>query len=115
MKIWIDAHVAPVVATWLKTNYEVEAVAVRDLGLLRADDQEIFEAAKEAAACVMTKDRDFCELVHRLGPPPQILWLTCGNTSSDRLRKILAGAFPRVLELLRQGEPLIEITDPVES
>jgi predicted nuclease of predicted toxin-antitoxin system len=37
----------------------------------------------------MTKDSDFVDLVERLGPPPQIIWLTCGNTSNLRLREIL--------------------------
>ena len=33
---------------------------------------------------MITKDRDFVELLGRLGPPPKIIWITCGNTSNTR-------------------------------
>ena len=49
-------------------------------------------------------------LVDRLGVPPQIIWLTCGNTSSARLREILGSVLPAALELLRSGEHLVEIS-----
>ena len=60
---------------------------------------------------VVTKDRDFLELLERLGSPSQVIWITCGNTSNSRLRRILQGALPAALELLEQGEPLVEISD----
>ena len=59
----------------------------------------------------MTKDRDFVELVGRLGPPPQDLWVTCGNTSNARLSEILARVLPAAWKLLEQSEPLVEIGD----
>lgn len=58
---------------------------------------------------LMTKDSDFLELLERFGPPPQVLWVTCGNTSNARLRQILQSALPTTLELLERGEPLVEI------
>ena len=58
----------------------------------------------------MTKDSDFVDLVDRLDSPPQIIWLTCGNTSNDRLREILSANLLDALELLRTGERLVEIT-----
>lgn len=59
---------------------------------------------------VLTKDADFVQLLGRLGAPPQIVWLTCGNTSNAALREILNGAWPRVVDLLEAGEPLVEIS-----
>jgi predicted nuclease of predicted toxin-antitoxin system len=61
-------------------------------------------------AALMTKDGDFVDLLTRHGPPPQIIWLTCGNTTDAALRAVLATAWPRVAELLAAGEPLIEIS-----
>lgn len=58
----------------------------------------------------MTKDSDFVDLVERLEAPPQIIWLTCGNTSNDQLREILGSTLPEALELLRSGEKLVEIS-----
>jgi predicted nuclease of predicted toxin-antitoxin system len=82
---------------------------LRDLGLRDAEDPEIFEAAKNQGVIFMTKDSDFVDLVERLGAPPQIIWLTCGNTSNDRLQEILTATLPE-LELLRSGEVLVEIS-----
>ena len=89
MTIWVDAQLSPAIAVWITNTLGLEAIALRDLGLRDAEDPEIFEAAKAQKAIVMTKDSDFVDLVERLGPPPQIIWLTCGNTSNLRLREIL--------------------------
>lgn len=110
MTIWVDAHLSPAIATWITSTFGIEAIALRNLGLRDAEDPEIFEAAKAQKAVVMTKDSDFVDLVERLGSPPQIIWLTCGNTSNARLREILSGTLPRALELLAAGETLVEIS-----
>ncbi|MBK1987009.1 DUF5615 family PIN-like protein [Sphaerospermopsis aphanizomenoides BCCUSP55] len=110
MTIWVDAHLSPAIATWISSTFEIKAVALRDLGLRDAEDPEIFEAAKAQEAIVMTKDSDFVDLVERLGSPPQIIWLTCGNTSNAQLREILSATLPRALELLAAGETLVEIS-----
>ena len=109
MKIWVDAQMSPTIATWISSNYDVTAVATRDLGLRDAKDKEIFEAAREEKAVVMTKDSDFVLLLDKLGPPPQIIWVTCGNTSNARLKEILTNTLPKALDLLSLGEKLVEI------
>jgi predicted nuclease of predicted toxin-antitoxin system len=109
MTIWIDAQLSPAIAKWITESFSVQAVALRDLGLRDATDRQIFAAAQQAGAAVMTKDSDFVELVHRYGAPPQIIWLTCGNTSNARLKQILTTALPQAIALLETGESLIEI------
>lgn len=89
------------------------AVAIRDVGLRDAEDLEIFEAAKAQGAIIITKDRDFVDLVDRYEPPPQIIWLTCGNTSNTRLREILSVTLLEALELLQSSERLVEISGAV--
>ena len=84
MTFWIDAHLSPLIAAWIKWKFSVEAVALRTLGLRDAEDEEIFQAAKAAGAVVRTKDADFRQLLDRFGSPPQVIWLTCGNTSNER-------------------------------
>jgi predicted nuclease of predicted toxin-antitoxin system len=108
--IWIDAHLSPAIATWITDTFGVTALALRDLGLRDAEDPEIFEAAKAQGVIFMTKDSDFVDLVERLDSPPQIIWLTCGNTSNARLREILSSVLPETLELLGSGEKLVEIS-----
>lgn len=111
MTVWVDAHLAPAIASWITNTFGVTAFALRDVGLRDAEDLEIFETAKAQGVIVMTKDSDFVNLVDRFGVPPQIIWLTCGNTSNTRLREILSATLPEALELLRAGEALVEIRD----
>jgi predicted nuclease of predicted toxin-antitoxin system len=107
--IWIDAQLSPAIASWINENFSVEASAARDLGLRDSEDEEIFLAAKKANAVVITKDRDFVDLLDRLGAPPKIIWLTCGNTSNARLKEILNANLTNALEILAKGDDLIEI------
>ena len=113
MKIWLDAQLSPSVAAWLEESEGVaEAFAIQlDPTLRSARDAEVFSKAGEAGAVVMTKDRDFVDLLGRLGPPPQVIWVTCGNTSNRTMRRILSSALPDAIALLRKGEPLVEISD----
>jgi predicted nuclease of predicted toxin-antitoxin system len=110
MNIWIDAQLPPTLAIWLTDNFDIEAVSLRDLGLRDAQDTEIFTAARNANTVIMTKDSDFIDLVCRLGSPPQILWLTCGNVTNRNLRRLLTATLPDALERLRQGENIVEIS-----
>ncbi len=81
------------------------------LGLDRTPDNEAFRAAADANATVLTKDIDFARLVQRHGPPPAVLWLRCGNCTTPRLRELLEQSLGSAIELIRGGEPLVEITD----
>ena len=67
MTIWVDAQMSPAIATWISSNYTVSGVAIRDLGLRDAEDKEIFEAARQEKAVVMTKDSDFVLLLDNWG------------------------------------------------
>ena len=109
MIIWIDAQLSPAIAAWVTANFALSAHAVRDLGLREAADRAIFLSARGASVVVMTKDSDFVRLLEDLGPPPQVIWLTCGNTSNARLKQILTRALPQAIILLESGEPLVEI------
>ncbi len=110
--VWLDAHLSPRLAVWLQSEFGVSAIPVRTLGLRDAEDSVIFAAARQAKAVVLTKDGDFVQLLERHGPPPRILWLTCGNTSEARLQALLRATWPRIVTLLEAGEALVEISEP---
>jgi predicted nuclease of predicted toxin-antitoxin system len=88
--LWIDAQLSPAIAPWLTARFGVEAYSAQHLGHRDSTDARIFRAAREAGAVVMTKDSDFLRLLEQHGPPPQVLWVTLGNTSNARTR-----AWPR--------------------
>ena len=111
MILWLDARLSPQLDPWLERRFGVTTFAARNLGLRNATDREIFAAACEAGAVVITKDRDFTILLADQGPPPKIIWLTCGNTSNARLQAIFLALLPEAHKLLEGGEPLVEIAD----
>lgn len=109
MIIWLDAHLSPQLARWIKDTFGVECAHVRDLGLRHAKDPEIFHRAREAKAVVMSKDEDFKLLIERHGPPPQVIWITSGNMSNAHFQSLLLKTFSDAIVLIERGEAVVEI------
>ncbi|MDZ7772228.1 MAG: DUF5615 family PIN-like protein [Balneolaceae bacterium] len=112
MKLWIDAQISPAIAAWINRTFDdIDATQVRALGLRDAEDPKIFKRAQKAQVVVMSKDHDFVRLVTKHGPPPQVIWIRCGNTSNAKMREILSSSLSKVIELLESGENVVEIND----
>ena len=109
MKLWIDAQLPPALADWIADRFGVEASNLDAVGLRHADDARIFAALREAGNVIVSTDEDFVDMVARLGPPPQVLWVTCGNVTNRVLHTVLAAGLPNGLALLQSGEPIVEI------
>jgi predicted nuclease of predicted toxin-antitoxin system len=107
--IWIDAQLSPAIATWLATILELPACSLREVGLRDADDALIFQRARLAEAIILSKDADFLLLLDRHGPPPRVIWLTCGNTTNAHLREVIQGHAADLRRWLTETTPLIEI------
>lgn len=111
-EIWIDAQLSPALAAWINRTYEeITAQFVRAVGLRDAEDEEIFRAARKADVVMMSKDSDFLNLLDRYGPPPKVIWITCGNTSHERMRRILKQTLPSAVQMLEADETIVEIGD----
>jgi predicted nuclease of predicted toxin-antitoxin system len=90
-------------------TFGVESRSLRDLSLVNASDAEIFFLARNVDAVVLTKDRDFVDLLRRHGLPPRVIWITCGNTSKREMREVLGRTFAAACQLLTSGEAMVEI------
>ena len=111
MTFWLDAHLDPALASWLGSRFGVLAKHVKEIGLERATDREIFDAARRLGAIVIvSKDSDFVDLVTLLGAPPQILRFTFGNLSTVATQAVLAKAFPDAVKMLESGAPWVDIS-----
>ncbi len=111
MIIWLDAQLSPSLAPWISEHFGIQAFSVKYLGYQSARDEDIFKAAREAGATMMTKDSDFIRLLELHGPPPQVLWVTLGNTSTARMKEVLGATLRKAKTLLEEGEPLVELRD----
>ena len=56
---------------------------VRDVGLERANDAEVWRHALALDPMIVTKDSDFNDLSLALGAPPKVVWLRIGNCTRD--------------------------------
>lgn len=111
MIIWIDAQLSPFIASWINTNFpEIEAKSLRSLGLRDATDMQIYQEARKANVVVMSKDIDFVRLIELHGIPPQLIWITCGNTSNARMCEILQRTLQQAITLLKRNEQVVEIS-----
>lgn len=63
----------------------------------------------ELAVVLISKDSDFVDRVSRFGPPPQLLWVTCGNVTNRRLQTVFGSAGRAAINLLAEGQAIVEI------
>jgi predicted nuclease of predicted toxin-antitoxin system len=54
-----------------------------------ADDRAIWEFAKVGEYTVVTQDSDFAEMAFLYGPPPKVIWLRCGNQTTEFIENLL--------------------------
>ena len=76
---------------------------VRDLGLERANDLEIWEFSKRENFVIVTKDADFNDLSVMLGYPPYIVWLRTGNARVSQIENILRAYQERIEKSVGEG------------
>lgn len=98
----------PQLAAWLRKRGH-DAVAVREIGMLDANDSDIWRRAKHESAVIITKDEDFAEMASRAIEGPQILWVRTGNLVNRVLIERFENAWPQAEALLGAGERLVEI------
>ncbi|HEU6449557.1 MAG TPA: DUF5615 family PIN-like protein [Verrucomicrobiae bacterium] len=65
-----------------------ESSQVRAAGLETADDRVIWEFAKANGFTIVSQDSDFADMAALFGPPPKVIWLRCGNQTTDVIEKI---------------------------
>lgn len=107
MNVWLDQMLPRRLCHPIQ---EATGIDVSHVGTRYESDRAIFGAAREEEAVILTKDSDFLRLLERHGPPPRVIWLTCGNCSNQELERILVHGLPEALDLLEQGEAMVEIT-----
>ena len=110
MELWLDAHISPGIATWIRVEFSIPCLALRDIGLRDAGDSMIFkEAKKQGDVVILTKDEDFRYLLDNLKSPPKIIWLTFGNCPNAIMKEILKRDLKKALLILEEND-LVEIS-----
>lgn len=77
---------------------------VRDIGLKDADDNVVWEYAKQNAYIIVSKDSDFRQRSFVLGAPPQVIWVALGNCSTSDVERVLRKHFAIVQKFSEDAE-----------
>jgi predicted nuclease of predicted toxin-antitoxin system len=106
----IDAQLPPRLCAWFHSHGE-HAVHVSDLenGLL-LPDETLWNYARDREYIIVSKDRDFYDRSLLYGAPPQVLYITVGNCSNDRLIEILEYSWKEITSAIREQCPLVAVS-----
>jgi predicted nuclease of predicted toxin-antitoxin system len=108
MIILLDVHLPPSLAKWIQEEFKIDCLSFESLNWLTLDDESVFMKARTMNAVIVTKDSDFLNLLLKYKAPPKVIWLTCGNTSRQRLKEILSSYLSVALQMLNDDD-LVEI------
>ena len=72
--------------------------------LAEKTDTEIWEFAKLNDFCIVTQDADFPERSRLYGSPPKVVWLRCGNASTNQVEALIRSGATAIRELLKNAE-----------
>ena len=98
MKLLFDQNLAPQLAVRLSDGFP-DSLHVRDLGLERAPDADVWRAALERGQAIVTRDSDFQERAQMVAEAPRIVWIRRGNCSTDEIERLLRNAAARIAAL----------------
>jgi predicted nuclease of predicted toxin-antitoxin system len=95
VRLLFDENLSP----WLVQNLAdlyPGSIHVRDVGLKREPDGNIWEYAKANEFAIVTKDSDFIERSILDKQSPKIIWIQLGNCSSRKIENLLRDEFEAV-------------------
>jgi predicted nuclease of predicted toxin-antitoxin system len=92
MRLLFDQNISYRIINILSKSFP-EAKHVNQLGLEGSTDISIWEYAKSNNYTIVTFDSDYYDLSIIKGCPPKIIWLRIGNTTTDKIAKVLEEDF----------------------
>ena len=88
MRLLFDQNLSRRLVSRLSETFPGSA-HVSELDFSRADDAEVWTAAKVADYTIVSKDSDFNALVLLRGYPPHVIWIRRGNCTTDEIEVLL--------------------------
>ncbi len=103
MRFLADMGVTQRVVEWLRASGH-DATHLRDEGLYRLPNGEIFEKARSEQRIILTFDLDFGEIIAlSQGNPPSVILFRLNNTRTPFLIERLSRVLPDVADALTSG------------
>ncbi len=110
MRFLVDQNLPSMLCGWLEAQGHA-AEHIRLLGMPDATDEEIIHRARETAAVLLTRDKDFAPRAggSTLATWFQVVWVRRGNVANDMLLEMMERFWPNVVAALERGDPVVEI------
>ncbi|MGC8489204.1 MAG: DUF5615 family PIN-like protein [Clostridia bacterium] len=93
MQLLFDENLSPRLVTDLADMYP-NSIHVRDVGLTGATDAAIWAYARDHRFLIVSKDTDFYQRSVLYGPPPKVVGVRVGNSSTRAIADLLRVAAP---------------------
>ncbi|MFZ5589309.1 MAG: DUF5615 family PIN-like protein [Pseudomonadota bacterium] len=103
MKLLLDQNLSYRLLDALQTSYP-ESAQIRLLGMAQSNDAIIWRYAKEHDYTIVTKDSDFYEYGLLFNFPPKVIWMKCGNTSTQYIANLLTKNHAVIQEFLQNKQ-----------
>ncbi len=95
MKLLFDENLSPRLAGRLEDVFPGSANII-ELQPRPVGDERIWERARQAGFTIISKDNDFEQLALLRGHPPKVIWLRCGNASSEEIEQLIRKNLDRI-------------------
>lgn len=103
----VDANLPPWLAKRFSDRGHQGEHVIDKLGA-NASDRALLQRAREKNGVIVTKDRDFLQLIDE--PPPYILWIRGGNVSNRKLHELFEQNYDAATKAFNDCEPIFEIS-----
>ena len=102
MKLLLDHHLSHKLVERLAEVFP-DSTQTHLLRLAKADDNVIWDYAKQNGFTIVTLDADYYDMSLLRGHPPKLIWLRCGNQKTTSIEKLLRDESSRILEFEKDG------------
>ncbi len=102
MKLLFDENLSHHLTRRLADLYPA-SLHVRDSGLKEAEDEEIWQYARQNDFVIVSKDSDFWHRSFLYGHPPKFIWLRVGNCPTGTIEELLRRNSIRIHEFEREA------------
>ena len=104
MKILVDQNISFRLVQRIQSSFS-EIEHVKSLGLINADDFDIFMSARNLGfAAILTQDQDFQNLILEHNSPPKVIWLRIGNCSTPLIAEVILRNSALIKEFIDAGD-----------
>jgi len=92
MKLLFDQNVSPKLVNRLADLFP-NSIHVQAVGLDCADDNQVWDYAKQNGFAIVSKDEDYNNLSVLRGQPPKVIWLQTGNCTTAQVEALFRARF----------------------